>query len=200
MVQGSHSTTPSAAALARSKRALLSPKMLRDLGEIGGLSDVDRPVGLGDAEQPLDYVLEDFRRIGKQGSELAGVGLEARDVALGQIEEALDVAFLARRHLEEITERRASTSDTSPSARAILAPSAITPMVKAIWRRPGCAPSSAGGDVRPSSEPNDSPLARRVTASTILSQIFMPAPLRVPAHRIKTPIATPTSRTSARRR
>ena len=42
--------------------------------------------------------------IGEQRRDLAGVGLEARGVALGEIEEALDVALLARRHVEERAE------------------------------------------------------------------------------------------------
>ena len=121
------------------------------------------------------------RRIGKQRRELAGVGLEARDVALGEIEEALDVLLLARRHLEEIAKGLDLDAPTPRRRRrAILAPSAITPMVKPIWRRPGCAPSSAGGDARPSSEPIGSALASRVTPSTILSQIFIPPRYRFP--------------------
>jgi hypothetical protein len=93
-----------------------------------------------------------------------------------------------------------STSETWPSAPAILAPSAITPIVKPIWRSPGCAPSFAGGDARPSSEPIGSPLANRVAPPTILSQILMFAPLQSPAYRIKAPIATPTNSANARRR
>ena len=119
--------------------------MPRDLGEILGFRGADLAVGLGDVEQAFEHVLEDLRRVGKQRRDLARIGLEARGVALGEIEEAL-----ARSSPRPAAPGRTSGTPrprrrvTSPSTRAILAPSAITPMVKAIWRRPGWSSGSAG--------------------------------------------------------
>ena len=86
---------------------------------------------------------------------------------------------------------------TSPSTRAILAPSAITPMVKAIWRRPGWSSGSAGAASRPCRPlpddgrrrgPPSRPAARRSARRwrsrrarrRSCPQIFMPASLRDP--------------------
>ena len=76
----------------------------RDLDEVLGFRRIDVAVGPRDIEQTFEQLLEDLGRIGEQRRDLSGIGLEARRVALGEVEEAFDVALLARRHAEEAAE------------------------------------------------------------------------------------------------
>ena len=80
------------------------PKIVADRFQERQLRLVHRAVGLGDEEQAVDDVGERFPVVGVKGGDAGGVGVVAGDVALGEIEEARDVALLARRHAEDVAE------------------------------------------------------------------------------------------------
>ena len=83
-------------------------------------------------QQALEHILQQLPVVLEQRRDLVGVGLVAGHILLGQVEDALDVGRLRRATHWKIF-RKASTSsgETTPSALAILADSAMTPMVKA---------------------------------------------------------------------
>src|SRR6478672_5679200 len=97
------------------------------------LARMQHVVSLGDVEQPFENVLEKLAIALEHDRELFGVGLVAGHILLGEIEDASNVLHLAFRHLEHFLKALTSSMVTTPSALAILAPSAITPTVKATW-------------------------------------------------------------------
>ena len=63
-----------------------------------------RAVGLGDVEQAVEDVLQHLRVVGEEPRHVARIGLEAGDVALGEVVDAADVPLLAGRDGEDAAE------------------------------------------------------------------------------------------------
>ena len=154
----------------------------------------------------------------EQRRDLARIGFEARGVALGEVEEALHVLLLARRHLEERAEgldlaachvavdpghlgaERDHTDGEGDLAQAR--------MVLGIgWRRDRRAGTALldelvdGMPRHHAQQRRDRPAQREARgAPDDLSPDLHTCSLRDPGHRIKDPMATATNRPRASRR
>ena len=67
----------------------------RDPLEIDEFRLVDHAVGAGDGEESVDHVLQRLPVVLEKPGDSRRVGFEARDVLLGEIEQAGDMPFLA---------------------------------------------------------------------------------------------------------
>jgi hypothetical protein len=70
----------------------------RDGRQIGELALVHGAVGLGDEEEAVEHVLEHVRTVREHPGELAGIELEAGGAALGEVEEARELARVPLGH------------------------------------------------------------------------------------------------------
>ena len=139
---------------------------------------MQQPVGLGDVEQPVEYVFQDAAiglPVPQSRGDLAGIGFEAGDVRRCEVIEPRDVAR-SRGGTEKICWKALTSSwVTTPSAFAILAESAIIATEKATRRRrsgslrtPCACPNDVGGAGRRGGR-------TRWTNSAMLLQIDMAA-------------------------
>ena len=76
-----------------------------DPAQVGLLELVEGAIGRSDEEQALQHVLAQLRGVTQDVADLARIGLEARHVLLGQVEQAAHVRLLGRRHLDNAPER-----------------------------------------------------------------------------------------------
>ncbi len=61
-------------------------------------------VGAGDVEETVEHRFEHRRIVGEEAADVARIGLEAGDVALGEVVDAADIPLLALRDRKEPAE------------------------------------------------------------------------------------------------
>ena len=116
-------------------------------GDVALLGLVNRAVGLGDVEEPVEHVLQQFALAGKLPGDLAGIGFEAVGGLLGEVEQALNPLGLGIGTSHDLPERGCLVLVTTPSALAILADRAMRPVVNTISGSSARSPAVAVHDV-----------------------------------------------------
>ncbi len=76
----------------------------RHLGKVGKLALVHRAIGAGNVEEAVENRFEHLPIAFEEPGHVARIGVEAGDVALGEVVDAADVALLALRDREDAAE------------------------------------------------------------------------------------------------